>query len=136
MKTAVIGVGNIGSKYASLIFDGKIKGMELAALTRMRPPYSGMLKAAVDSGVPVYIKLKEILESGKYGELKRVNWIVTDWYRPEKYYTSSSWHATWKKDGGGVLLNQAPHNLFLSKQISLNTEGSFYRTFRVYLTKI
>ncbi|MBP3804059.1 MAG: Gfo/Idh/MocA family oxidoreductase [Oribacterium sp.] len=42
-----------------------------------------------------------------------MNWVVTDWYRPEKYYTSSSWHSTWAKDGGGVLLNQAPHNLDL-----------------------
>ena len=40
-----------------------------------------------------------------------MNWVVTDWYRPEQYYSSSAWHATWETDGGGVLLNQCPHNL-------------------------
>jgi anthranilate synthase/aminodeoxychorismate synthase-like glutamine amidotransferase len=49
-----------------------------------------------------------------------VNWVVTDWYRPEQYYKSSSWHATWDKDGGGVLLNQCPHNLDLLQWICGN----------------
>ena len=65
----------------------------------------------------LYQLLREIVTSGRYGGLKRVNWIVTDWYRPNKYYSSSSWHATWAKDGGGVLLNQCPHNLDLLQWI-------------------
>ena len=62
---------------------------------------------------PVYQRLHDIVQSGKYGNLKRVNWTVTDWYRPNLYYKTSSWHATWAKDGGGVILNQCPHNLDL-----------------------
>ncbi len=67
--------------------------------------------------LPIHIQLYELVNSGKYGTLKRVNWVVTDWYRPEQYYTSSSWHATWDKDGGGILLNQCPHNLDLLQWI-------------------
>lgn len=66
---------------------------------------------------PVFIKMKEIVGSGKYGAFRRVNWIVTDWYRPDAYYKSSAWRATWAKDGGGVLLNQCPHNLDLLQWI-------------------
>lgn len=66
---------------------------------------------------PVYQKIKEIVSSGCYGQIKRVNWVITDWYRPDAYYTGSSWHATWEKDGGGLLLNQCPHNLDLLQWI-------------------
>ena len=199
IKTAVIGVGNMGSKYAAILQDGLVDGMKLAALTRLKDPYKELLCRSLEDGVPVfesadmlfeavekgelsidaviiatphyaheeiavrafknglhglcdkpsgvysrqarlmeeaadrsgkifsmvfnqralpiYIKLKEIVSSGKYGALKRVNWVVTDWYRPEQYYKSSSWHATWDKDGGGVLLNQCPHNLDLLQWI-------------------
>lgn len=61
----------------------------------------------------VYRKMKEILDSGELGEIRRSNWIITNWYRPEAYYNSSSWRATWAGEGGGVLLNQCPHNLDL-----------------------
>lgn len=65
----------------------------------------------------VYRKMKEIVESGKYGQIKRVNWIVTDWYRSQAYYNSGGWRATWAGEGGGVLLNQCPHNLDLLQWI-------------------
>jgi predicted dehydrogenase len=202
IETAVIGVGNMGSKYAAIIQDKHIDGLELSALTRIREPYRSLLQKSVDSGVPVFEsadtlfdavengslkidaviiatphfsheelairafknglhvlcdkpsgvysrqarlmeeaadrsgkvfsmvfnqrtlpihkQLKEIVSSGRYGALKRVNWVVTDWYRPEQYYKSSSWHATWDKDGGGVLLNQCPHNLDLLQWICGN----------------
>ncbi|MCR4832465.1 MAG: Gfo/Idh/MocA family oxidoreductase [Butyrivibrio sp.] len=205
IRVAVIGVGNMGSKYASIIQDGLIEGVELAGLTRVRGTYKELLQKSINRGVPVYesaealfeavecgelaldavviatphfaheeiavrafrnglhvlcdkpsgvysrqarmmeeaadeagtvfsmvfnqrtlpiyIKLKEIVESGKYGTLKRVNWVVTDWYRPEQYYKSSSWHATWVKDGGGVLLNQCPHNLDLLQWICGNPKN-------------
>lgn len=61
----------------------------------------------------VYRKMKEIVSSGVYGQIKRVNWIVTDWYRTQSYYDSGGWRATWSGEGGGVLLNQCPHNLDL-----------------------
>lgn len=199
LRVAVIGVGNMGSKYAQLLQDNKIEGACLAALTRVKEPYRTMLSPAIDSGIPVYEsadllfdaveagtlkldaviivtphyfheqlavrafknglnvlsdkpsgvylrqavnmnqaadaankvfalvfnqrtkpiykRIKEIVDSKKYGELKRVNWVVTDWYRPEKYYTTAAWRGTYKTDGGGVLLNQAPHNIDLLQWI-------------------
>lgn len=62
---------------------------------------------------PLYQKLRELIQSGQLGEMKRTNWIVTDLYRPQSYYDSSKWRATWKGEGGGVLLNQALHQLDL-----------------------
>ena len=62
---------------------------------------------------PVYRKMKEIVSSGELGEIRRVSVIITDWFRAQSYYDSGAWRATWKQDGGGVLLNQAPHNLDL-----------------------
>lgn len=61
----------------------------------------------------VYRKMKEIMESGELGALKRTSWIITNWYRPQAYYDSGAWRATWSGEGGGVLLNQCPHNLDL-----------------------
>lgn len=61
----------------------------------------------------IYRKVKEIVESGEYGELKRVSWIITDWYRTQAYYNSGGWRATWSGEGGGVMLNQCPHQLDL-----------------------
>ncbi|MFP3125793.1 Gfo/Idh/MocA family oxidoreductase [Ectobacillus funiculus] len=62
---------------------------------------------------PLYQKIRELIQSGELGEIKRTNWIVTDWYRSQSYYDSNEWRATWKGEGGGVLLNQAPHQLDL-----------------------
>ncbi len=61
----------------------------------------------------LYQKARQIVQSGELGDLKRSVWIVTNWYRTQAYYDSGSWRATWKGEGGGVLLNQAPHNLDL-----------------------
>ncbi|MCX8107270.1 MAG: Gfo/Idh/MocA family oxidoreductase [Verrucomicrobiae bacterium] len=60
---------------------------------------------------PRYVKIKRLIESGALGTVVRVNWIMTDWFRTEAYYASGGWRATWKGEGGGVLLNQCPHNL-------------------------
>ena len=198
LRMAVIGMGNMGSKYAEMIAAGKIPGMELAAVTRVRPermevlrdilpeqlpvyPSADALYAGVDSGelaldgviiatphyahekqtvdafsrglhvlcdkpagvysrqarqmlaakrpelayafvfhqrtFPVYQKLRELVQSGGYGGIKRVNWVVTDWYRPNAYYTAGSWRGSWSEDGGGLLLNQCPHNLDLLQWI-------------------
>ena len=61
----------------------------------------------------VYRKMKEIISSGELGEIRRTSWIITNWYRPQAYYDSGAWRATWSGEGGGVLLNQCPHNLDL-----------------------
>ncbi|MEA4824496.1 MAG: Gfo/Idh/MocA family oxidoreductase [Clostridiaceae bacterium] len=62
---------------------------------------------------PVYQKLRELIQSGELGEIKRTNWIITSWYRSQAYYNSGGWRATWSGEGGGVLLNQDPHQLDL-----------------------
>ena len=61
----------------------------------------------------VYRKARELVQSGKYGRIRRTNWIITDWYRTQHYYDSGAWRATWAGEGGGVLLNQCPHQLDL-----------------------
>ena len=65
----------------------------------------------------IYRKVKEIMDSGELGQLKRTSWIITNWYRPQAYYDSGAWRATWSGEGGGVLLNQCPHNLDLFQWI-------------------
>jgi predicted dehydrogenase len=62
---------------------------------------------------PLYQKIRDLIQSGELGNIKRTNWIITDCYRPQSYYDSSKWRATWKGEGGGVLLNQALHQLDL-----------------------
>ena len=61
----------------------------------------------------VYRAIRQLLAGGEMGAVKRMNWIITDWYRTQKYYDSGTWRATWAGEGGGVLLNQCPHQLDL-----------------------
>lgn len=204
MKIAIIGMGNMGSKYARLILEGRVSNMEITAVTRIRPermeflkdvfpenlkiyPSAEELYAGYDrkefeadavlvvtphysheeqvvdafqrglhvlcdkpAGVytrqarnmmeaylrakeekkdlqygyvfhqrtfPVYRKMHELVQNGTYGGIKRVNWVITDWYRSNAYYESGAWRATWGSDGGGTLLNQCPHNLDLLQWI-------------------
>ena len=70
--------------------------------------FGGMFQMRTE---PRYLRINEILKSGQLGEVKRMSWIITDWYRTEAYYASGGWRATWKGEGGGVLLNQCLHNL-------------------------
>jgi predicted dehydrogenase len=60
-----------------------------------------------------YRKIRQLIRDGALGEIRRVNWVITNWFRTEAYYGSSDWRATWAGEGGGVLLNQCPHNLDL-----------------------
>ncbi|RKP57269.1 gfo/Idh/MocA family oxidoreductase [Cohnella endophytica] len=62
---------------------------------------------------PIYSKLRELIASGELGEVRRTNWIITNWYRSQAYYNSGGWRATWAGEGGGVLINQDPHQLDL-----------------------
>ena len=62
---------------------------------------------------PVYQKLREMIQRGDLGHIKRITWIITDWYRPQAYHDSSTWRSTWKDEGGGALINQNPHQLDL-----------------------
>jgi predicted dehydrogenase len=70
--------------------------------------FAGMFQLRTE---PRYLQIQNLINSGGLGEIVRVNWINTDWYRTEAYYASSDWRATWKGEGGGVLLNQCLHNL-------------------------
>lgn len=60
---------------------------------------------------PLFARLKKIVEDGELGEMKRFVWIINNWYRSQAYYDSGAWRASWNGEGGGVLLNQCPHNL-------------------------
>ncbi len=62
---------------------------------------------------PLYIRAKQIIDSGQLGKLTRIVWIITNWYRPRAYYAQGGWRGTWWGEGGGVLLNQCPHQLDL-----------------------
>ena len=66
---------------------------------------------------PIFKKMREMIQSGMLGEIKRTNWMITNWYRTQDYYDSGDWRATWVGEGGGVLYNQAPHNLDLFQWI-------------------
>lgn len=66
---------------------------------------------------PLYQKIRELILDGEFGEIKRVNWIITSWYRSQSYYNSGGWRASWAGEGGGVLLNQCPHQLDLIQWI-------------------
>ncbi len=189
VRTAVIGVGNIGLAHAATIARGDVSGMTLAALCDINPAKRAFLQnaypgipvfenheALIESGLcdavivstphkfhppiakaaleaklhvisekpagvdvatldelyavanqsgcvfsmmfnqrtdPLFAKTREVVQSGELGQLKRLVWIITNWYRSQAYYDSGDWRATWCGEGGGVLLNQAPHNLDL-----------------------
>jgi len=82
----------------------------LAAHTDPARVFAAMFNQRTD---PFYLKLRQLLTSGELGEVRRINWIITNWFRSEAYYASGGWRATWQGEGGGVLLNQCPHNLDL-----------------------
>ena len=80
----------------------------IAAHTRKDQVFAVMFQLRTD---PHYKKVKDLINRGELGELMRVNWIITVWFRTEYYYKSGGWRATWAGEGGGVLLNQCPHQL-------------------------
>jgi predicted dehydrogenase len=79
-----------------------------AAASRPEQKFGGMFQLRVE---PRYQKIRELVQGGELGDLIRVIWIMTDWFRAEAYYQSGGWRATWKGEGGGVLLNQCLHQL-------------------------
>ena len=76
--------------------------------------FAMMFNQRTDCG---YRKMREIVQSGGIGELQRVNWIITNWFRTQQYYNSGGWRATWAGEGGGVLINQCPHQIDLLQWI-------------------
>ena len=194
VKTAVIGIGNMGTAHANAIYKGEIPGLVLSSVADVRecrrefarqaypgisvfetteellksakpdaviiavphPMHTELAGKAIEAGChvllekpedvsvnkalelnalaansglvfsmmfnqrtnPLFQKARELVQGGALGELKRTNWIITNWYRTEAYYRSGDWRATWAGEGGGVLLNQAPHNLDLWQWIA------------------
>jgi len=88
----------------------KADALRLIAAHQRRPElvFGAMFQLRTE---PRYVKIKRLITEGELGEIVRVNWLMTDWYRTGAYYASGGWRATWKGEGGGVLLNQCPHNL-------------------------
>ncbi len=82
----------------------------IAAHKRKKQVFSAMFNMRTN---PVYRKAKQLMQDNEIGELVRVNFIITTWFRTEFYYASGGWRATWRGEGGGVLLNQCPHQLDL-----------------------
>jgi len=78
-----------------------------AALSE-KPVYAAMFQQRMN---PVFRRVKAMIDNGELGEIKRVSWLITSWYRSQAYYDSGGWRATWSGEGGGVLINQCPHNL-------------------------
>lgn len=77
---------------------------------KKRPVFAAMFNQRTD---PRYRKIRQLIQEGELGEIRRINWIITDWFRTHTYYASGGWRATWAGEGGGVLLNQCPHQLDL-----------------------
>ncbi len=95
----------------------KPAGVDISALdelyavaSRTDRVFSMMFNQRTD---PLFATARELVRSGRLGQPKRLVWIITNWYRSQAYYDSGDWRATWNGEGGGVLLNQAPHNLDL-----------------------
>ena len=88
----------------------KADAERLIAVAKKHPhvKFSGMFQLRVE---PRYTRIQKLIQSGELGQIVRVNWLITDWFRTEAYYASGGWRATWKGEGGGVLLNQCLHNL-------------------------
>ena len=88
----------------------KADAERLIAAARQRPGqvFAGMFQLRTE---PRYTRLKKMIDTGELGDVVRLSWIITDWFRTEAYYASGGWRATWKGEGGGVLLNQCLHNL-------------------------
>lgn len=82
----------------------------IAAHKRPGQVFAAMFNQRTD---PHYTKVRDLIRSGQLGTIQRVQWTITNWFRTQTYYSSGGWRATWKGEGGGVLMNQCPHNLDL-----------------------
>lgn len=82
----------------------------IAAHTNPDQVFAAMFNQRTDAR---FRKIRSIVQSGELGEIRRIQWTITTWFRSEAYYLSSAWRATWRGEGGGVLINQCPHHLDL-----------------------
>lgn len=92
----------------------KADALRLISAHREGLVFAAMFNQRTD---PRYRKVRDLVQSGELGEIRRASWTITDWFRTAAYYASGGWRATWAGEGGGVLLNQCPHNLDLFQWI-------------------
>ena len=92
------------------VFAKAVHAMNDCAAAHPEVPFGIMFNQRTNK---LYQQLRELVQSGELGELRRTNWIINSWWRPDSYYRQSAWRATWGGEGGGVLVNQAPHQLDL-----------------------
>ena len=92
------------------VYTKQVREMNEFAATRPELTFAIMFNQRTNK---LYQRLKEIIASGELGQVRRTNWIINSWWRPQSYYDQSAWRATWGGEGGGVLVNQAPHQLDL-----------------------
>jgi len=96
------------------VYTKQVKEMNEFAATKPNVAFGIMFNQRTN---PLYQKVKELVDNGEIGEIRRTNWMITTWWRPQGYYDQGAWRATWKGEGGGVLVNQAPHQLDLFQWI-------------------
>src|SRR5699024_6390146 len=89
---------------------GQVREMNDFAATRPDVTFAVMFNQRAN---PLYEHIKRIVEAGEIGAIRHTNWVITTWWRPQGYYDQSEWRATWGGEGGGVLVNQVPHQLDL-----------------------
>ncbi|SHN22512.1 Gfo/Idh/MocA family protein [Gracilibacillus kekensis] len=96
------------------VYTKQVKEINEFAATKPELTYAIMFNQRTNE---LYQKVKEIIDNGELGAIRRTNWIITTWWRPQGYYDAGSWRATWDGEGGGVLVNQAPHQIDLLQWI-------------------
>lgn len=94
-------------------------GVSKSACEQLLAAHRGQVFAAMfnQRTDPCYLAIRRMVREGEIGTVRRINWIITDWFRTDAYYNSGSWRATWKGEGGGLIVNQLPHNLDLLQWI-------------------
>ena len=107
------GLGVVCEKPAG-VYTAQVKEMNAAA-DATGAPFTLMLNQRTNC---VYRKMREMVSGGDLGAVRRVSWIITNWYRPQSYYDSGAWRATWAGEGGGVLFNQSPHQIDLLQWVT------------------
>jgi UDP-N-acetyl-2-amino-2-deoxyglucuronate dehydrogenase len=92
------------------IYTKQVEALNVIAATKPELTFAIMFNQRNN---PLYRRIKEIVSSGAIGEIRHTSWIITTWWRPQAYFGQAAWRGTWGGEGGGVLVNQAPHQLDL-----------------------